>query len=84
MGYAVAGKLNDIQANQLLKNMKAMENFYFPPAAPANITDLATRTGGLDKAGLMSLRTADDLPPPGSRGGPDDIASTNSIGRRSI
>ena len=101
VGYAVAGKLNDIQANQLLKNMKIMENFYFPPAAPANITDLATGTRNLDKEGLMSLRlrktddemasmaerlglneptknrflqTTDDLPPSGSRGGPDDIA----------
>ena len=82
VGYAVAGKLNDIQANKLLSNMKAMENFYFPPAAPANITDMATRTRNLDKEGLMSLRQADDLPPgdpdlppPGSRGGPDDIAA---------
>ena len=49
VGYAVAGKLNDIQANKLLSNMKTMENFYFPPAAPANITDLATRTRNLDK-----------------------------------
>ena len=68
VGYAVAGKLNDIQANKLLSNMKKMENVYFPPAEPKNVTDLATRTGGLDKAGLMSLRQADDLPPPGSRG----------------
>jgi len=82
VGYAVAGKLNDIQANKLLSNMKAMENFYFPPAAPANITDMATRTRNLDKEGLMSLRQADDLPPgdpdlppPGSRGGPEDIAA---------
>ena len=82
VGYAVAGKLNDIQANKLLSNMKTMENFYFPPAAPANITDMATRTRNLDKEGLMSLRQADDLPPgdpdlppPGSRGGPDDIAA---------
>ena len=82
VGYAVAGKLNDIQASQLLKNMQTMENVYFPPAAPANITDLATRTRNLDKEGLMSLRQADDLPPgdpdlppPGSRGGPDDIAA---------
>ena len=82
VGYAVAGKLNDIQAGQLLKNMQTMENVYFPPAAPANITDLATRTRNLDKEGLMSLRQADDLPPgdpdlppPGSRGGPDDIAA---------
>ena len=75
IGYAVSGKLNDIQANQLLSNMKKMENIYFPPAEPKNVVDLATRTGDLDKAGLMSLRAADDLPPPGSRGGPDDIAA---------
>ena len=40
--------------------MQKMENFYFPPAAPTNITDLATRTRNLDKEGLMSLRRADD------------------------
>ena len=129
VGYAVSGKLNDIQANQLLKNMQKMDEVYFPPAAPANITDLATRTRNLDEEGLMSLRMskamdenksildaaeeteplykqqgyasvrdmheaeaamgnpisknwlknnpidADDLPPPGSRGGPEDIAA---------
>jgi len=75
IGYAVSGKLNDIQANKLLSNMKKMEDVYFPPAIPKNVTDLATGTGDLDKAGLMSLRAADDLPPPGSRGGPDDIAA---------
>jgi len=113
VGYAVSGKLNDIQANQLLKNMQTMDSVYFPPAAPANVTDLATGTRDLDKAGLMSLRQGgdptkykagdpitsenfaatgfapsdevlenlkkaremDDLPPPGSRGGPDDIAA---------
>ena len=94
VGYAVSGKLNDIQASQLLKNMQTMDNVYFPPAAPKNITDLATRTRNLDQEGLMSLRddidlpegvdprdtilpsrVADDLPPPGSRGGPEDIAA---------
>ena len=94
VGYAVSGKLNDIQASQLLKNMQTMDSVYFPPAAPKNITDLATRTRNLDQEGLMSLRddidlpegvdprdtilpsrVADDLPPPGSRGGPDDIAA---------
>ena len=70
VGYAVSGKLNDIQASQLLKNMQTMDSVYFPPAAPANITDMVTGTKGLDKAGLESLRSmADDLPPPGSRGG---------------
>ena len=111
VGYAVAGKLNDIQANKLLSNMQKMENVYFPPAAPANITDLATGTRNLDKEGLMSLRQGDpakfrpnenlpsleelrktqgkisideiddlppgdpDLPPPGSRGEPGDVAA---------
>ena len=75
VGYAVGNKLNDIQANKLLSNMQKMKDFYMPPAAPANITDLATGTRNLDKEGLMSLRMGDDLPPPGSRGGPDDIAA---------
>ena len=44
VGYAVSGKLNDVQANKLLSNMTAMKNFYMPPAAPTNITDMATRT----------------------------------------
>ena len=69
VGYAVSGKLNDIQASQLLKNMQTMDNVYYPPASPKNITDLATRTRNLDQEGLMSLREASDLPPPGSRGG---------------
>ena len=56
VGYALSGKLNDIQANKLLENMTKMKNFYMPPPGPANITDLATRTRDLDKEGLMSLR----------------------------
>ena len=75
VGYAVGNKLNDIQANKLLSNMKKMENIYFPPAIPKNVTDLATGTRNLNKEGLMSLRMGDDLPPPGSRGGPDDISA---------
>lgn len=120
VGYAVSNKLNDVQANKLLDNMTKMKNFYMPPAAPTNITDLRTGTTGLDKGGLESLRESekirrfyagektgkpvmtkimqedikklqeqgvdprdtilpssmiDDLPPPGSRGGPEDIAA---------
>jgi len=104
VGYLAAGKLNDIQAGNLLTNMSKIDNFFNPPAAPANIADLATGTRNLDQEGLMSLRlkksddelaamaerlglndpnknkflqTVDeaDLPPPGSRGGPDDIAA---------
>ena len=146
VGYALSGKLNDLQANKLLENMSKMDSFYNPPPGPANITDLATRTGNLDAEGIMTLRnnkfkkgitekygirpervdevmdtpfdeklgddvlrenvrpidevqeftkskedvvqdlvdrkfgkgyfdTVDDLPPPGSRGGPEDIAA---------
>ena len=93
MGYLTSGKLNDLQANQLIKNMNTMKSVYDPAPAPANITDMVTGTRNLDKEGLMSLRTGDDiprgvgvqrvpadeivddLPPPGSRGGPDDIAA---------
>ena len=75
VGYAVGNKLNDIQANKLLSNMQKMDSIYNPAAVPANVTDLATGTSGLDKAGLMSLRSKVDLPPPGSRGGPDDISA---------
>lgn len=98
VSYAAGDKLNDLQASKLLENMSKMDEFYNPPAAPANITDMATRTRNLDQEGLMSLRddvdlpegvaleetilprgfgmqrvpaadVADDLPPPGSRGG---------------
>ena len=128
MGYLTSGKLNDMQANQLIKNMETMKTVYDPPAPPANITDMATRTRNLDAEGLMSLRddidlpegvavedtilprgvgaqrvsaaeydlrsnfpkasdqdikdmlrlnidNIDDLPPPGSRGGPEDISA---------
>ena len=60
VGYAVGNKLNDIQANKLLSNMQKMDSIYNPPPGPANITDLATRTPDLDKAGLMSLRQGGD------------------------
>ena len=82
MGYLTSNKLNDMQASKLISNMQKMKDFYDPPAAPANIPDLATGTRNLDQEGLMSLRRTDDLPPgdpdlppPGSRGGPEDIAA---------
>ena len=80
VGYAVSGdKLNDIQANKLLKNMQKMDDFYNPKEV-ANITDLASRTEGLTPGGLETLRKyADDLPPPGSRGGADDISAPIDI-----
>ena len=83
MGYLTADKLNDVQATKLYNNMLKLEEFYYPKQV-ANITDMATRTGDLDPRGLAALRSRfrnrenvnlDDLPPPGSRGGPDDIAA---------
>ena len=56
MGYLTADKLNDIQATKLYQNMLKLEDFYYPKAAPANITDMATRTRDLTAEGLGSLR----------------------------
>ena len=59
-----------------------MDNFYNPKEV-ANITDLATKTEGLTPGGLATLRSyADDLPPPGSRGGSEDIAAPLNIDPR--
>jgi len=75
MGYLTSGKLNDMQANKLISNMSKMDEFYNPKQV-ANITDMATGTRDLTPGGLASLRSmADDLPPPGSRGGANDIAA---------
>ncbi len=75
LGYLTADKLNDVQATKLYNNMLKLEDFYYPKQV-SNITDMATGTRNLDQEGLASLRTmADDLPPPGSRGGPEDIAA---------
>ena len=75
MGYLTSNKLDDIQATRLIKNLEKANEFYFPPAAPANITDMGTGTRGLTAEGLESLRSQVDIPPPGSRGGADDIAA---------
>ena len=103
VGYAVSGKLNDLQANKLLENMSKIDELLNPPQI-SNITDLRTGTTDLTQEGLGSLRETekikrfeagqktgnpamkevmqedirtlqDDLPPPGSRGGPEDIAA---------
>ena len=114
MGFLTAGKLNDVQANKLIKNMQTMKEFYMPTPGPMNVTDLRTGTGGLNKEGLESLRESElirrfyagektskpvmkgimqddiralrdpDLPPPGSRGGPDDIAAPVSSAEETI
>ena len=90
IGYLTANKLNDIQAGKLYENMLKIDNVFNPPVAPANIIDLGTGTRNLTEEGLGALRatrkTDDDvrvirdeidvdLPPPGSRGGADDIAA---------
>ena len=59
MGYLTAGKLNDVQANKLIKNMETMKEFYMPTPGPMHVTDLRTGTGGLNKEGLESLRESE-------------------------
>ena len=59
MGFLTAGKLNDVQANKLINNMKTMKEFYMPTPGPMNVTDLRTGTGGLNKEGLESLRESE-------------------------
>jgi len=90
MGFLTADKLNDIQKGKLYQNMLKIDEVFNPPVAPANIIDLGTGTRNLTDEGLGALRatrkTDDDmriikeevdvdLPPPGSRGGADDIAA---------
>ena len=90
MGFLTADKLNDIQKGKLYQNMLKIDEVFNPPVAPANIIDLGTGTRNLTEEGLGALRqtrkTDDDmriikeevdvdLPPPGSRGGADDIAA---------
>ena len=76
IGYLTAGKLNDVQANKLLQNMQKVDAVFNPKPIPANITDLATGAENLDPKGLAALRSrVEDMPPPGSRGGADDIAA---------
>ena len=61
IGYLTAGKLNDVQANKLLKNMQKIDEVFNPKQIP-NITDMATGTRNLDQEGLMSLRSKVDVP----------------------
>ena len=51
LGYAVGGKLNDIQLNKLIDNMSIMADVLDPLAAK-NIVDASSRFGG----GLESLK----------------------------
>ena len=51
LGYAVGGKLNDIQLNKLIDNMSIMADVLDPLAAK-NVVDASSRFGG----GLESLK----------------------------
>ena len=59
LGYATAGKLNDIQMNKLIDNLTKIKEFHFPSQIP-NITDMATGTRDLTQEGLGALRKMDD------------------------
>ena len=58
-GYVTAGKLNDVQLNTMYKNLLKIDETFNPPPGPANVIDLKTGTGNLNKEGLESLRTKD-------------------------
>ena len=115
LAYATANKLNDIELNTLIKNLKTMDETLNPTnvvemggvgldslraksgIGERQLTEAASDVKSIDDAAagvnaadaadvspLMSrldntvndLRVAaDDLPPPGSRGGSDDIAA---------
>ena len=55
-GYVTAGKLNDSQLNTMFNNLKMIDETFNPPPGPANVIDLKTGTGNLNKEGLESLR----------------------------
>jgi hypothetical protein len=61
MGYVTAGKLNDVQLNTMLRNLKTIDNTFNPPPGPANIIDLETGTMNINKEGLESLRETDKI-----------------------
>ena len=61
MGYVTAGKLNDVQLNTMLRNLKTIDNTFNPPPGPANIIDLETGTMNINKEGLESLRETDQI-----------------------
>ena len=61
MGFVTADKLNDIQLNTMYKNLKKIDEAFNPPPGPANVIELETGTGGLNKEGLESLRETDKI-----------------------
>jgi len=57
MGFASAGKLNDIQLKALTLNLEGINKIYNPPVLPmASITDIAPGIGGLKGRGFASLK----------------------------
>ena len=63
MGYATADKLNTSQLQVMKNNLDLINKIVNPPA---NITDLATGTAGLNKKGLESLRGGEEFKQTGS------------------
>ena len=63
LGYATAGKLNDLQMNKLIDNLTKIKEFHFPSQIP-NITDLGTGTRDLTQEGLGALRSERGYVPP--------------------
>ena len=61
MGFVTADKLNDVQLNTMYRNLKIIDEAFNPPPGPANVIDLETGTGGLNKEGLESLRETDKI-----------------------
>ena len=61
MGYVTAGKLNDVQLNTMLRNLKTIDNTFNPPPGPMNVIDLETGTMNINKEGLESLRESDKI-----------------------
>ena len=76
MGYASAGKLNDIQLKALTLNLESINKALNPPVLPT-ITDMATRTRNLDIRDLRALRSGVDPKAPGYIRQGDPITAEN-------
>ena len=62
LGYAVSGKLNDIQINKLIDNMSIMSDVLDPLAAK-NVVDASAKFGGIDslraKSGMIERQATE-------------------------
>ena len=79
MGYVTAGKLNDVQLNTMLRNLKTIDNTFNPPPGPMNVIDLETGTRNINKEGLESLRETDQIKRFTKGLGTSKTAMTNKI-----